>query len=75
MVGAGIAAVVCVAAGTTANAIGVGGVPGILSIQPQFMPSFAICMGIAFAVPFLLTAVVGKRRLAADAANGAKEQG
>ena len=75
MIGSGIAAVVCVATGTTANAIGVGGIPGILSIQPQFMPSFAICMGIAFAVPFLLTAVVGKRRLAADAANGAKEQG
>lgn len=59
-----MAAVVCVATGTTANAIGVGGVPGILSIQPQFMASFGICMVIAFAVPFLLTAVVGKKKLA-----------
>ena len=33
-IGSGIAAVVCVATGTTANAIGVGGIPGILSIQP-----------------------------------------
>ena len=64
MIGSGMAAVVCVATGTTANAIGVGGVPGILSIQPQFMASFGICMVIAFAVPFLLTAVVGKKKLA-----------
>ncbi len=63
MIGSGIAAVVCVATGTTANAIGVGGLPGILSIQPQFMISFAICMAIALAVPFFLTVVVGKRRM------------
>lgn len=69
MIGSGMAAVVCVATGTTANAIGVGGIPGILSIQPQFMASFGICMVIAFAVPFLLTTIVGKKRLAADQAN------
>lgn len=69
MIGSGIAAIVCVATGTTANAIGVGGIPGILSIQPQFMASFGICMVIAFAVPFLLTTVVGKKRLAAESVN------
>ncbi|MCI9591909.1 MAG: PTS system trehalose-specific EIIBC component [Lachnospiraceae bacterium] len=63
MIGSGIAAIVCVATGTTANAIGVGGIPGILSIQPRFMASFAICMAIAFAVPFLLTTILGKKRL------------
>lgn len=63
MIGSGLAAIVCVATGTTANSIGVGGIPGILSIQPQFMVSFAVCMAVAFAVPFLLTAVVGKRRM------------
>ncbi len=73
MIGSGIAAVVCVATGTTANAIGVGGLPGILSIQPQFMASFAICMAIAFAVPFLLTAVAGKKRLQADHVNETAE--
>lgn len=66
MIGSGLAAIVCVATGTTANAIGVGGIPGILSIQPQFMASFGICMLIAFAVSFLLTAVTGKKRLALD---------
>lgn len=69
MIGSGIAAIVCVATGTTANAIGVGGIPGILSIQPQFMGSFAICMVIAFAVPILLTAVAGKKRLHAEHVN------
>lgn len=69
MIASGISAVVCVATGTTANAIGVGGLPGILSIQPQFMASFAVCMVIAFAVSFLLTVVVGKKRLQADQVN------
>ncbi len=69
MIGSGVAAVVCVATGTTANAIGVGGIPGILSIQPQFMASFAVCMVIAFAVPFLLTTVAGRKGLLADKVN------
>ena len=60
--GSACAGVVCVAAGVTANAIGVGGLPGILSIKPVFMPMFAVCMAIAVAVPFLLTAVVGKKK-------------
>lgn len=63
MIGSGIAAAVCVAMGVTANAIGVGGIPGILSIKPQFMVGFAICMVIALAVPFLLTVIVGKKSL------------
>ena len=73
MIGSGIAAVVCVATGTTANAIGVGGIPGILSIQPQFMASFALCMAIAFAIPFLLTAIVGKKHLLAASGNETAE--
>ncbi|MCI8534521.1 MAG: PTS system trehalose-specific EIIBC component [Hungatella sp.] len=73
MIGSGIAAIVCVETGTTANAIGVGGIPGILSIQPQFMASFAICMVIAFAVPFLLTTVVGKKRLLTEKGNETAE--
>lgn len=79
MIGSGLAAIVCVATGVTANAIGVGGIPGILSIQPQFMASFGICSIIAFAVPFFLTAVAGKKRLAADGvtetAKPAEEEG
>ncbi len=62
MTGSALAAILCVSTGTTANAIGVGGIPGILSIQPQYMPTFALSMLIAIAVPFLLTTIVGKRR-------------
>ena len=62
MIGSAIAAAVCVATSTTANAIGVGGIPGILSIQPAYMLSFALCMVIAIVVPFVLTVSVGKKK-------------
>ncbi|MBS6396006.1 MAG: PTS system trehalose-specific EIIBC component [Clostridiales bacterium] len=62
MIGSALAAVVCVATGTTANAIGVGGLPGILSIQPPYMLSFAVCILIAVAVPFVLTTIAGKKK-------------
>jgi PTS system trehalose-specific IIC component len=70
MIGSACAAIVCVATGTTANAIGVGGLPGILSIQPKYMASFAICMAIAAGVPFLLTVMAGKRKMAASETRG-----
>lgn len=66
MIGSAAAAIVCVATGTTANAIGVGGLPGILSIKPEFMGSFALCMAIAVAVPMVLTMVAGKKKLTAS---------
>lgn len=62
MAGSACAAIVCVATGTTANAIGVGGIPGILSIQPKYMLSFALCMGIAVVVPLVLTMIVGTKK-------------
>lgn len=62
MTGSAIASVVCVCTSTTANAIGVGGIPGILSIQPAYMLSFAVCMAIAIAVPFVLTVLIGKKK-------------
>lgn len=63
MIGSTCAAVVCVATGTTANAIGVGGLPGILSIQTDSMAGFAVCMVIAAVIPFVLTTAAGKKRL------------
>ncbi len=62
MVGSCIAGIVATATSTTASAIGVGGLPGILSIQPASMGMFAIEMVIAIVVPFVLTFVVGKRQ-------------
>lgn len=66
MAGSACAAIVCVATGTTANAIGVGGLPGILSIQTKYMGSFLLCMMIAVAVPFVLTLFTGQKKLTAS---------
>ena len=63
MIGSSIAAIVCVATSSTANAIGVGGLPGILSMQTQSMLSFLLCMVIAVVVPFVLTVILGKKKL------------
>ena len=54
--------VICTATSTTANSVGVGGLPGILSIQPASMLSFALCMVIAIVIPFVLTVVMGKKK-------------
>ncbi len=67
MIGSGLAAVFSVMTSTTSYGIGVGGIPGILSIQPQYMLTFAIAMVIAIVVPFALTVIVGSRRLAPEA--------
>ncbi len=66
MIGSACAAILCVAMGVTANAIGVGGLPGILSIQPAYMISFAICMVVAVGVSCGLTIVVGRKKLTAE---------
>ena len=62
MCGSACAAVICVSTTTTANAIGVGGVPGVLSIQPAYMPTFMLAMLAAIVVPFILTVIVGKKK-------------
>lgn len=46
--------------GILANSIGVGGLPGILSIQPQFWLHFSIAMLIAIALPLGLTLLVAR---------------
>ena len=74
-IGSAISTIVCVATNTTANAVGVGGIPGILSIQPKYMGSFAVCMLIAFAVLLALTFIVGKKKLSpADMGQGTEGQ-
>ena len=69
MIGSACAAVLCVATGTTANAIGVGGLPGILSIKTKYMGSFALAMAVAVLVSLILTMLVWKKKL------GKKEMG
>lgn len=65
MIGSALAAMFSVMTSTAANAIGVGGIPGILSIQPKYMGTFAIAMLIAIGVPFALTYFIGRKRLTA----------
>ncbi len=62
MVGSALAGLVCGYSGVLANGIGVGGLPGILSIQPQFWGIYSIAMLIAIAVPMLLTIAVYKHK-------------
>ncbi len=62
MIGSAIAGVLSTALSVTAASIGVGGLPGILSIQPQYWVSFLICMAVVIVVPFTLTVIVGRRQ-------------
>jgi PTS system trehalose-specific IIC component len=66
MIGSCVAGVLSVGAGVMANSIGVGGLPGILSIKPQFMGIFALAMLVAIVVPFVLTVIFHKRKVAVN---------
>lgn len=60
MIGSLFAGIISVGSGVMANSIGVGGIPGILSIQPKFMVTFAIAMVVAIVVPIILTIIFSK---------------
>ena len=62
MTGSACAAVFSVLTGVESLSIGVGGLPGILSILPDKMLFFAIAMLIAIVVPFILTTIFGRAR-------------
>ncbi|WP_024871811.1 PTS trehalose transporter subunit IIBC [Tolumonas lignilytica] len=62
MVGSSLAALVCGFSGVLANGIGVGGLPGILSIQPRYWGIYSVAMLIAIAVPMVLTMAVYKHK-------------
>lgn len=66
MIGSGLAGMVSVAFGVTANSIGVGGLPGILSIKTGSMLMFAVSMAIAIVVPFVLTVFFEKNNIMAQ---------
>lgn len=63
MIGSAVAGIFSVSTGVLANSIGVGGIPGILSIHPQHMFMFLISMLIAIVLPFVLTVTIGKSKL------------
>lgn len=63
MIGSAVAAIISVGSNVMANSIGVGGLPGILSIQTASIPIFAVAMVVAIVIPFVLTVIVGKKKL------------
>ena len=74
MIGSAAAAVVSVGFGVEAVSIGVGGLPGILFIFPQYWGIFLLCMAVAIAVPFALTFLVGKKKLSREELVGEEAQ-
>jgi PTS system trehalose-specific IIC component len=62
LVGSAIAAVVITISNVRAASIGVGGIPGFLSIFPQNWGPFFIGMAIALVVPFVLTLLIAKTK-------------
>ncbi|QOR66929.1 PTS system trehalose-specific EIIBC component [Cytobacillus suaedae] len=67
MIGSMIAAIISVGSGVMANSIGVGGIPGILSIQVQDMLIFALAMLVAIVVPIVLTFILAKTKMGENA--------
>ncbi len=61
MIGSAIAGGFSILMGVECLSIGVGGLPGILSIRPENMFAFFISMLIAIIVPFVLTMIASKR--------------
>lgn len=66
MIGSAIAAMISVGFGVQALSIGVGGLPGIISIKPEFYLIFLIAMAEAIVVPFLLTFFIGMKKLSLE---------
>jgi len=63
IIGSALASIWSVSMNTMANSIGVGGLPGILSIQTSSIINFAIAMVIAIVVPIALTMIFAKTKL------------
>lgn len=66
MIGSSCAAMISIGFGIEALSIGVGGLPGILSVKPEYYLLFLLAMLVAVAVPFVLTLILGKMRLSKE---------
>ena len=72
LIGSGIAGLISTSLNITANAIGVGGLPGILAIKAQYWGAFLLAMAVAIAVPFALTFFFRKAGILTKAEDEAK---
>lgn len=73
LAGSGLAGLLSTTLGIQSNSIGVGGLPGILAIKPQYWGAFVVAMLVAIAVPIVLTFIfrkVGFLTKAEDEAKG-----
>ena len=66
MIGSACAAMISIGTNVTAISIGVGDLPGILSIYPEYWLNFLLAMAVAIVVPFVLTFIVGSRKLSRE---------
>ena len=66
MIGSCCAAMISVGFGAEALSIGVGGLPGILSIKPEYYLIFLLAMIVAVVIPFTLTFIVGRIKLSKE---------
>ncbi|WP_079961275.1 PTS trehalose transporter subunit IIBC [Salmonella enterica] len=62
MIGSGLAGLLCGLNGVIANGIGVGGLPGILSIPPRYWQVYGMAMVIAIVIPVILTTFIYQRK-------------
>ena len=60
MTGSALASLLCGLNHVMANGIGVGGLPGILSIKPEFWPVYSVAILIAIIVPLVLTLILAR---------------
>lgn len=72
MLGSAIASMISVGFGVQAISIGVGGLPGILSIFPQFWGIFLIAMIVAIIIPIVTCYLWAKTHLDEETKTGAK---
>ena len=74
MIGSAIASMISVGFGVQAISIGVGGLPGILSIFPQFWGIFAIAMLVAIILPIVSCYLWAKTHLDEETKTGKKAE-
>lgn len=72
LIGSGIAGLLSTSLNITANAIGVGGLPGILAIKANSWGAFLLAMLVAIVVPFILTFFFRKAGILTKAEDAAK---
>lgn len=62
MIGSACGAGICGFFGVMANSIGVGGLPGILTVKPQYWLVYLVAMIVTISVTFISTFIFTKKK-------------